>query len=149
MWLWRIYVVLTLVHIKLDIALFLLCRYLKDYVKHFNLKVKYNTKVMNIGRAASQPDIFTIRLENGEVIQADVIFMACGAMKENIPNIPGIELADTYAKHDLDQNKYANRRVCVVGGGNSGFEVTFFMPFPCGSPLSPLFLSQWLLLPLF
>jgi len=96
--------------------------YLNDFVKHFNLNVKYNTKVMKIGRVAGQSDIFKITSESGEVFQSKVIFMACGPMRENIPNIPGKELAETYAEHDIDQNKYANRRVCVVGGGNSGFE---------------------------
>jgi len=34
----------------------------------------------------------------------------------------GIELAETYASHDLTPEKYNNKTVLIVGGGNSAFE---------------------------
>ena len=49
--------------------------------------------------------------------------MATGAVKENLPEIPGIELCQSYATHDLTLDKYKNAEICVVGGGNSAFEV--------------------------
>ena len=35
----------------------------------------------------------------------------------------GVEHADTYGSHSMDAEKYSNKRVLVVGGGNSAFEV--------------------------
>lgn len=34
----------------------------------------------------------------------------------------GIELVDTYATHDLDKQKYENKMILILGGGNSAFE---------------------------
>ena len=45
-------------------------------------------------------------------------------MKENLPDIEGIELADTYATHSIDQKKYEDKAVSIIGAGNSALEVS-------------------------
>ena len=103
-----------------------LVKYTKDFVEKFNLNMKYNAKVCRISRLApSTPGSlgdFSVKTEAGEVLQAPIVIMGLGAMKEKLPDIPGVELAETYAKHDITQSKYEDHEVCVVGGGNSGFE---------------------------
>lgn len=34
----------------------------------------------------------------------------------------GIELTDTYATYELNKEKYKNKMVLIIGGGNSSFE---------------------------
>lgn len=102
-----------------------LVKFLNDYVKKFNLNIKYNSKVQKIRREkhhdGSDGD-FLVRTEAGEVFRTKVLLMACGAMVEKVPDIPGAELATTYAGHSIRREDYEDHRVCVVGGGNSGFE---------------------------
>ena len=35
----------------------------------------------------------------------------------------GISLAETYCSHNLDKNMYNNKKVMILGAGNSGYEV--------------------------
>lgn len=35
---------------------------------------------------------------------------------------PGMNLTETYGTHDLDQSKYENKMILIMGGGNSAFE---------------------------
>ncbi|KAF6031393.1 hypothetical protein EB796_010308 [Bugula neritina] len=99
-------------------------QYLNDYAHRFQLNVKYNTKVKKI----SKPDsTFTVCIEEagGETTscRATCVLMATGAMSENLPeDIEGIELADTYSKHDMDKDLYKNKMMLIIGGGNSAFE---------------------------
>ena len=103
-------------------------RYLKDYTERFDLKVQYNTKVVKIRRGEAKEGKaqgFRVELSTGDILECDVVLMATGAMKEIIPDIPGKELAKAYSEHSINQEDYTNRTVCVVGGGNSGFEVRY------------------------
>ena len=106
-------------------------RYLKDFADKFKLKVQYNTKVAKISLQkcstdGGAPGGFSVRTEGGDTYSADVVLMACGAMKEWIPDVPGKELATTYGSHSTKKEDYVNKTVCVVGGGNSGFEVRLY-----------------------
>lgn len=100
-------------------------RYLDDYVKKFNIKITPNTKVEKVSRKdlGNGEKEFVIRTENGPTYHAKVLIMACGAMKEKLPNIPGIELATPYSIHSVKQEDYINKKISIIGGGNSGFEV--------------------------
>ena len=105
--------------------LYLHNRYISDYVKRFNLKITCNTRVVNIKKEKTKNggEEFVLRTQGGPTNRAQVVIMACGAMKEKLPNIPGIELVTTYGKHSTRQEDYENKKICIVVGGNSGFEV--------------------------
>ena len=47
-----------------------------------------------------------------------------GPILPHHPEIPGIELIDSYQDHSLDLEEYKNKKVCILGGGNSAFEVS-------------------------
>ena len=95
-----------------------------DYCKKFNIKIQFNTNVEKIGRKTNKDGLteFIVRTSGGKVYRSQVLIMACGAMKEKLPNIPGIELAKKYSEHSTNQADYENKKVTVIGGGNSGFE---------------------------
>lgn len=99
-----------------------LVRYLNDFVKKFALKIQYNTKVTHIARAADTRH-FVLTDATGKQYECKRLLMATGAVKPDIPKIPGIELAEGYEVHDIDPERFANKRVVILGGGNSAFEI--------------------------
>ncbi|KAF6031584.1 hypothetical protein EB796_010109 [Bugula neritina] len=110
-------------------------QYLNDYANRFHLNVKYNTKVEKISKANST---FTVRTEDREgrttSCAATCVLMATGAVTENIPveQIPGLELADTYSKHDMNKDLYKNKMILIIGGGNSAFETADYFSGSAG-----------------
>ncbi|MGH8652239.1 MAG: NAD(P)-binding domain-containing protein, partial [Gammaproteobacteria bacterium] len=60
----------------------------------------------------------------GNAYHCRCLLMATGAIKPNIPaDIEGIELAEGYETHDIDPKRFINKRVVILGRGNSAFEV--------------------------
>jgi thioredoxin reductase len=95
-----------------------LVRYLKDFADYFKLKIKYNSKIINI----TKKDKFVLTDNNGDVYLASRLIIATGLSKPYIPPIPGIELAENYTDVSINPEDFANQRVLIIGKGNSGFE---------------------------
>ena len=93
--------------------------YLQAYAERFDLRVRYNTEVERVSKV---DDMFVVRDTDGNEFTSKRLVVASGLHKEYIPNIPGVELCDTYAGHSLDVDEYVNKRVLIVGKGNSAFE---------------------------
>jgi thioredoxin reductase len=96
-----------------------LYEYLVDYAERNELPIQYGTQVVKVQRPGEH---FELIDADGTVYQAKVLVVATGVFKENIPDIPGIELSDTYASHSVDPADYREQRVLIIGKGNSGFE---------------------------
>jgi cation diffusion facilitator CzcD-associated flavoprotein CzcO len=79
-----------------------LVRYLEDFARPLN--VRYNTPVTDL-----------------RGYQAGHVIIATGK-KPHVPNIPGIEHAETYASASTDPTAYAGKRVLIIGRGHSAFE---------------------------
>ncbi len=94
--------------------------YLADFAAHYNLKIQYNTAVANI--AKNEAGHFVVTDAAGKVYTAVHLVVATGLAKSYVPDFPGAELCELYADHDIDQEKYADKRVLIVGKGNSAFE---------------------------
>jgi thioredoxin reductase len=98
-----------------------LVRYLNDFAAKTGVAVRYNTRVSRVRR---QSDGFRVETKGGEVLTCRTLLMATGAVTENLPrDVEGIELATTYANHTLDPAAYKNKKVAILGAGNSAFEV--------------------------
>ncbi len=93
--------------------------YLKDYASRFNLNIQYNTTVTSITKTE---DGFILTDQNQKQYRSDVLIIGTGVSKEYLPDIPGIDLVETYSNHSLDREKYTNKRVLIIGKGNSAFE---------------------------
>ncbi len=94
-------------------------RYLSDYAEKFGLNVRTNSNVKDIRK----DDCFQLTLESGETLSAKVLIVATGLSQPWLPlSIPGIELINTYCDMDLNGEIYNNKRVLVLGKGNSAFE---------------------------
>ncbi|HSF83174.1 MAG TPA: NAD(P)-binding domain-containing protein [Anaerolineales bacterium] len=96
-----------------------LVRYLGDFAEHFQLKIKYNTRVNQVSK---KDGIFIVTDAEGNTYTGQQLVIATGFTKEFEPDFPGHELCATYANHSTDLEEYKDKRVLVVGKGNSGFE---------------------------
>lgn len=106
-----------------------LVSYINAFVKHYNLNIKYNTKVTGI----TKEDLFSVSTNDTDTITAKKIIIATGLHKPFIPNIPGIKYATPYTKMSIDQEVYKNKNVLIVGKGNSAFETADHLVSHAGS----------------
>ncbi len=97
-----------------------LVRYLTEFQRFHALRVRYNTRVLGIGRAADG-DGFVVRTGDG-VIYASCVIVATGWGAPYVPPIRGIEHAVGYEDVKTDPAAFAGQRVLIIGKGNSAFE---------------------------
>lgn len=96
-----------------------LTEYLEDFTTTHNLKIKFGFKVANVSKKDGE---FTVKSESDEMVCAKSLIVATGFSKEKVPTFPGAELAEMYSEHSIDPMKYKNKRVLILGKGNSAFE---------------------------
>lgn len=107
-----------------------LCRYMADFAEKYALNIRYNTRVAQIDRfaqATSNGDNvanFHVTDTEGNEYTCKCLLMATGALRPYLPpEIEGLEHADFYTTVDIDPTKYENKRVVIMGRGNSAFEI--------------------------
>lgn len=93
-------------------------RYLSDFAAHFNLNVRYGTRVAQISRDGH----FVVTDTSGNQYSGQRLIMGTGLSKPYVPPIPGAELAERYVDVTVDPEQFVNQRVLIIGKGNSAFE---------------------------
>ena len=93
-------------------------KYLGEYASRFNLNVEYNKRVARV----EKDDRFKLTDEQGNVYTSQRLIMATGFTRPHIPPIPGIELAENYYDVSVNPDEFANKKVLIIGKGNSAFE---------------------------
>jgi thioredoxin reductase len=101
---------------------------MEDFVTKYAVKIQFNTRVVNIAKAnGDMVDAranFVVTAANGAQYSCRALLMATGAARPDIPEeIEGIELAEGYETLNHDADYYNNKRVIIIGRGNSAFEV--------------------------
>lgn len=96
-----------------------LVRYLTDYAQRFNLKIEHDARVSRISK---QDSLFQIQTADGKTYSTARLIVATGVPRPFVPEIPGVELAKNYMEISLDREQFKNKRVLIIGKGNSGFE---------------------------
>jgi len=94
--------------------------YLNGFARQHGLRVALNRRVSRIDREPERR--FAVRLEDGGRYRARALIVASGLQRPYVPPIPGIEHAESYESVTLDPEEFVDRRVLVIGKGNSGFE---------------------------
>jgi len=103
-----------------------LCEYMADFAEKFELKIKYNTRVTFVTRIEDEDSEanFMLTDADGNQYTCKCLLMATGAIRPYLPpEVEGLEHADMYQTVDLDPTKYENKRVVIMGRGNSAFEI--------------------------
>ncbi|MFK7974601.1 MAG: NAD(P)-binding domain-containing protein [Halioglobus sp.] len=103
-----------------------LYQYLQDFSQHHALNVRYDCSVTKITRNEEQD--FLVTTNNGDQYRCKVLLLGLGTTEPLMPTeIEGIELATGYEKQELDLELYKNKRVGIIGGGNSAFETADYL----------------------
>ncbi len=93
--------------------------YLSDFAQRFGLKIRFNTRVQSVERHG---DDFRVVAQDGQVYTCRKLIVATGVSRSYVPEIPGIELAESYEDVSVDPQDFVDQRVLIVGKGNSAFE---------------------------
>ncbi|XP_077994880.1 FAD-dependent oxidoreductase domain-containing protein 2-like [Glandiceps talaboti] len=115
----------------------LLVKYLEDFCKKYPSNIRYNTNIINIHRDDVMDDgksksRFTITDERGNKFTCRVLMVGTGPTLPHDPQIEGVELIDSYQDHTLNLEEYKNKKVCILGGGNSAFETADYLAGSAG-----------------
>ncbi len=97
-----------------------LVQYLADFAARYELNVEYNTAIHQIARNSEGE--FVVTSSDGRTYTAKRLIVATGLTKSYVPDFPGVELGELYSDHDTNPEKYVDKRVLIVGKGNSAFE---------------------------
>ncbi len=100
-----------------------LCEYLTDFANKYELKIQFNTRIANIAKTTEGDANFVLTDTAGEQYHCRCLLMATGAVGPNVPDVEGIELAEGYEDMDMDPARFQNKRVVILGRGNSAFEI--------------------------
>ncbi|MEV0905428.1 NAD(P)-binding domain-containing protein [Streptomyces hokutonensis] len=96
-----------------------LVRYLADFAEAYKLDIAYDTRAERIRRHGGG---FTVTDQHGQEHHARRLVMATGLTRPNTPDIPGIETAEDYSVVSVDPEDFTDRRVLIIGKGNSALE---------------------------
>ncbi|MGI5499608.1 NAD(P)-binding domain-containing protein [Lentzea sp. CA-135723] len=93
-------------------------RYLGDFAVKNDLPIRYDTRVVSVTR----PDDFVVTDQHGGTYRAKRIIVATGVSQQYVPDIDGVEHAEHYYDVSVDPQDFVNKKVLIIGRGNSAFE---------------------------
>lgn len=96
-----------------------LVNYIADYAEKYKLNMRYNTEISSIDR---KDGVYKLKSISGEEFSCEILVVATGVSKPNIPMVEGIEHSENYVDMSMDLDKFENQRVLIIGKKNSAFE---------------------------
>ena len=93
--------------------------YLSAYATTLNLRVRYNTTVTAVDRAATGSDSsgFVVTDSAGGVYECAHVVVATGWTENAAPKgMVGVVHATSYGEMSLDRAEYKDKKVLIVGG---------------------------------
>jgi thioredoxin reductase len=96
-------------------------RYLQGFAERFQLKVRLRARVTRVSKG--EDGLFRVRDAEGRTWSSRCVVVATGPRVPHVPDIPGIEHAEGYESASFEQEDYEDKRVLIIGKGNSGFEL--------------------------
>ena len=83
----------------------------------------------SVSRISKRDDQFIVQTNLDREFRCKILVMATGMSAPYIPNIEGVEFAESYASHDRSIERCRNKDILIIGKGNSAFETAeFFLP---------------------
>ena len=96
-------------------------QYLIDFAARFSLNIQYEFPVARIARERESGPFF-VSSSDGDQVRSRVVIVATGLARPQIPDIPGIELAEGYETMSVNAEEFTGKTVLILGKGNSAFE---------------------------
>ena len=114
--------------------------YLADFAARHAINILPHTEALRIEK---DDDMFVVTTDSG-MVRGDCLVVTTGTPIPHLPPIPGIEFTEQYADFGGELDKYRNKRVLVIGKGNSAFETAgLLLPLAQSIDLvSPQFLRE-------
>jgi thioredoxin reductase len=102
-----------------------LVEYMRDFAKHYKLKINYETTVLKVSRDSKKLFRITAQHQSKDVMYScRTVVIATGVGVENkIGFGAGEEYIESYVKTDLDPERFKNKHLLIIGKGNSAFEI--------------------------
>ncbi len=97
-----------------------LVEHMAEFAASNSLAIELNRRAQRIQRRDDGG--FEITCDDGARYQAKILLVATGTALPNIPDVPGIELAQGYERMSIDPEDFLNKNVLIIGKGNSAFE---------------------------
>ena len=100
-----------------------LVRYIQEYANRYHLNIEYNTNILQISQINGKDSEYKFKITTNTSItyRCKYLFIATGLFDPYIPSsIEGIEHAIGYEQIPTDLDFYDNKKVAIIGGGNSG-----------------------------
>lgn len=111
----------------------ILCKYLEDYVDRNNIKITYNTTVLEIHKRNNTYCI-KCKCDDEEIkYECDRLFIATGVKQKPIPLVIKEEAEKRnftlydYTSMPLDPDEYRGKNIIIVGTGNAAFETANYL----------------------
>lgn len=93
--------------------------YLDAFAETLADDIQTDTEVTNVTK---QDDVFHITCSTGAPITAGQVIVATGVSLPWQPQIDGFEHVELYTEFDPDPDRFEDKRVLILGKGNSAFE---------------------------
>jgi thioredoxin reductase len=94
-------------------------RYLADFARRQDLRIRFNARIVRVERAGSS---FGAVDATGDTYRAERVIVATGVSRPNLPAFPGADQAEHYVDVAIDPTEFIDKRVLIVGKGNSALE---------------------------
>jgi thioredoxin reductase len=93
--------------------------YAEKFAEELSDDITCNSDVVRISKTDG---IFAVECANGSTLHARTVIVATGVSQAWDPGIKGFELTKNYTEFDTNPELYENKRVLIMGKGNSAFE---------------------------
>jgi len=94
-------------------------RYLNDFVAQHGIRLRNGVDIQSIAKGE---DGYLLTDAAGAQYSCKCLIIATGRSQAILPDIPGIEHAECYSTMSIDADEFENKRVLIIGKGNSSFE---------------------------
>ncbi|MCF6776345.1 NAD(P)-binding domain-containing protein [Thiotrichales bacterium 19X7-9] len=98
--------------------------YLNEFQNKYQINTHFDTQITEVNK---EGDLFIIKTNTQKTYSCHVLIVATGVSSAYTPPIKGFELTEKYFDLSLDKSKYKNKRVLIIGKGNSAFETADYL----------------------
>jgi len=99
----------------------LFAEYVEDFANYHEINIQYNSCVEHVSK--NEQGIFQVKVKGSDTTYCSSIVVSASGFGEPFrPDIKGMEYCDDYYNATIEGDYYKNKKVAIIGKGNSAFE---------------------------